>query len=755
MKREQPTKAETITERTRGAAQPPQSVQSDAVGPSRRDVMKLGALVMVATGAARAAAAASSPPTSEAATKGQASPSTRAETRIDRRIDKGWKFLKQGFPGAQATELDDTAWATVDLPHTYNGLDGQTGAPYYRGPAWYRRDLPLPRAAAAQGDKQFFLYFEGAGITTEVYCNGHRAGGHIGLFAGFCVDITPFINRAGRNVIAVRVDNAYNDHIAPLNGDFNLDGGLYRHVRLLVLNALAISPLDDGAPGVYIKQVHITPERAQLEITTMLRNASPTEKLASLKYTIYDHAGKVVRTASASQSVSPGETVACVHTVVMPHPHLWHGRQDPYLYSATVAIFDQHVCTDALTQPLGLRFYHIDPNKGFFLNGKSYPLRGVCTHQDRPNIGRAASDADYRQDLELIDEIGATCVRMAHYQHAQASYDAADALGIVVWTEDGLVNGVAHNEEFDRNQLQQVRELIKQNFNHPSVCFWSMYNELGNNGQQNLGYHLVEKINSEARRLDPTRLTTAADDQSQENPIGYITDIIAFNRYPGWYGGKMTDFPGILDGIRKGMEAKAPGRCIGMSEYGAGASIFQHESHVSQPNPGAYWHPEEYQALLHEHAWAAIKDRPWLWGTFLWVMFDFASAFRHEGDHPGKNDKGLVTRDRKTRKDAFYFYKAQWTTDPFVYITDRRFICRPDRHAVLKVYANCPRVELWLNGRSLGEREGVNGVFVWPQTELQEGQNHIRAVGRHGAGHVKDSCVIVHDPRAPHRATYR
>ena len=715
--------------------------------PSRRDVMKFGAMAMLAAGGTTACATESP---MQSGTLAQPS-----EPRFDQRIDRGWRFLKQGFPGAQAVDLDDTAWDKVDLPHTYNGLDGQTGAPYYRGPAWYRRELFLPREAADDPNKQFCLYFEGAGITTKVYCNGRAAGGHIGLFAGFCVDITPFVNRTGRNIVAVRVDNAYNNHIAPLNGDFNLDGGLYRHVRLLALDALAISPLDDGGPGVYIKQVRVTPEKAHLEITAMLRNAASDEKHATLRYTILDHAEKEVLRASASQKAPGGETTACVQTMVLEHPHLWNGREDPYLYKVKVEVFNAGRCTDVLTQPLGVRFFHIDPDRGFFLNGKSYPLRGVCTHEDRPNVGRAVSDADYREDLQIIHEIGATCVRMAHYQHAQPSYDAADKLGLVVWAEDGLVNGVAHNEEFDNNQLQQVRELIKQNFNHPSICFWSMFNELGNNGQENLGVHLVEKINAEARRLDPTRPTTAADDQGPENPVGYITDIIAFNRYPGWYGGRMTEFAEILDGIRSVVEAKAPHRCIGMSEYGAGASIFQHETHVTQPNPGAYWHPEEYQALLHEHAWAAIKARPWLWGTFLWVMFDFASAFRHEGDHSGKNDKGLVTRDRKTRKDAFYFYKAQWTTKPFVYITDRRFKCRPDKHAVFKVYSTCRRVELWLNGRSLGEREGVDGVFVWPETELRPGQNRIRAVGRHAGGQVKDFCTIVHDPRAPHHATYR
>lgn len=720
---------------------------------SRRDVIKFGTLAMVATAAFAGCSDIGNNPAGVMGSTTDRGIVT--DDRVDIRIDQAWKFLKHGFPGAQAVDVNDSAWTTVNLPHTYNGMDGQTGAPYYRGPAWYRKELELPPTATADGRKQFFLYFEAACTISEIFCNGHAAGWHIGAFAGFCVDITPFINRNGRNIIAVRVDNAYTDHIAPLSGDFNMDGGLYRHVRLLILDELSISPLDDGGPGVYVKQVRVTPEHAELEITTVLRNASSRTKTADVEYRVSDHTGKVVLTGSATRIVAAGDTGQCVHNIVLSNPHLWNGREDPYLYQVTVDIFDHKRRTDHLTQTIGLRFFHLDPNNGFFLNGKSYPLRGVCTHEDRPNKGRAVSDSDYRQDMDIIHEIGANCVRMAHYQHTQVSYDAADKLGLVVWAEDGLVNGVAYNEQFAHNQQQQVRELIKQNFNHPSICFWSMYNELGNNGPHFMGDKLVAELNAEAKRLDPTRPTTAADDQSQSNPIGYLTDIIAFNRYPGWYDGKMTDFPAILDDVRKVVETKAPGRCIGLSEYGAGASIFQHETHVVQPNPGAYWHPEEYQALLHEHAWAAIKQRPWLWGTFLWVMFDFASAFRHEGDHPGKNDKGLVTRDRKIRKDAFFFYKAQWTQKPFVYITDRRFSCRPDKHAVFKVYANCQRVELKLNGESLGLRHGVNGVFVWSETILKEGQNHIRAIGEHDDGYVEDACMVIHDPRAPHHATYR
>ena len=720
------------------------------IGANRRDLLKLGALAAAATAGAAGCS-------SSHLTALPLSPVADADEpgRVEMDLDAGWKFLKQGFPGAEHPQFNDASWSTVNLPHTWNGQDGQTGAPYYRGPAWYRRQIDLPPAHADDPHKQFFLYAQGACIFARVYCNGRLAGEHTGAFGGFCIDLTPHINRSGRNVLAVRVDNSPNNVVAPLTGDFNMDGGLYRHVRLLAMDSLSISPLDDGGPGVYIKQVRVTPDIAELEITTLVRNASDTKKTAGVGYTILDAHGNSLATGAAAPHVPAGKTVTCVQRVELKNPHLWHGRQDPYIHQVRVDIFDGGHRTDRVLQPLGLRFFHIDPDKGFFLNGESYPLHGVCLHQDRPHKGRAVSDADLHQDIRLIHELGATCVRMAHYQHPQASYDEADKLGIVVWAEDGLVNGVAHTDIFAENQKRQLRELIKQNFNHPSICFWSLYNELGNSGPHKLGVHLVAELNAEARRLDPTRPTTAADDQSPSNPLGYITDIVAFNRYPGWYGGKPSEYPSILDGIRKVVEARSPGRCIGMSEYGAGASIYQHENHVVQPNPGAYWHPEEWQCIVHEHAWAAMKQRPWLWGTFLWVMFDFASAGRHEGDHPGINDKGLMTHDRKTRKDAFFYYKAQWTSEPLVHITSKRFNCRPDAHSVFKVYANCQVVELKLNGKSLGARSGVNGVFVWPRAELTRGANTVVAIGRKADKTVQDACTIVYDPDAPKHANYR
>ncbi len=675
--------------------------------------------------------------------------------RVEVDFDSDWKFFKQGMPGAEAVNFNDHSWSTVKLPHTWNGLDGETGAPYYRGPAWYRRSFVLPSGHGGDPEKQFYLYVEGACTTAEVYCNGMPVGGHVGAFGGFCVNLTPHIRRSERNVLAIRVDNSPTDLVGPLSGDFNMDGGLYRHVRLLALDSLCISPMDDGGPGVYIKQSKVTRQHAELEITAMVHNAAKTKRTAEVGYRIMDADGAALLTGAGEVPVAPGKTVAFVQRMILKNPHLWQGRKDPYIHRVRVDIYDAGRRTDSLTQPLGLRFFELDPDRGFFLNGESYPLRGVCMHEDRPHKGRAVSDADLRQDVALVHELGANCVRMAHYQHAQASYDAADKLGIAVWAEDGLVNGVSHTDVFAENQKRQLRELIKQNFNHPSICFWSLFNELGNSGPHRLGAHLVAELNAVARELDPTRPTTAADDQSPSNPVGYITDVVAFNRYPGWYGGKPSDFPGILDSIRKVVETRAPGRCIGMSEYGAGASIFQHESHVVQPNPGAYWHPEEWQCVVHEHAWAAIRNRPWLWGTFLWVMFDFASSGRHEGDHPGKNDKGLMTRDRRTRKDAFYFYKAQWTDDPFVYITSRRFVCRPEAQTIFKVYGNCDAVELKLNGRSLGKQPGADGVFIWPQTELTLGANRVEAIGDKGGRTVTDVCSIVFDPRAPHHATYR
>ncbi|MDQ2731540.1 MAG: glycoside hydrolase family 2 protein [Armatimonadota bacterium] len=660
-------------------------------------------------------------------------------------LDDGWRFIKEDVPGAEAANFQDNQWQTISLPHTWNNLDGEDGGNnYYRGPGWYRRNLTIDAALAA---KSLFLKFDGAATVADVWVNGQVVGEHKGNFGAFCYDITPLVHTGADNVIAVKVNNAYNPDVPPRSGDFTISGGLYRDVHLLALDRLSVTPLDYASPGVFIKQSHVTDEGADLEITTELRNSNPADKNVTVRCTILDRDGKTVQSLRSRMKAGAGVQTNVVQQVTLRHPHLWNGRIDPYLYTVTTEVMDGARKTDEVTQPLGIRYFRVDPNEGFFLNGKHYELHGVTRHQDRIDKGWAIGPAEHLEDYNLITEMGCTGIRLAHYQHADYFYSLCDQGGLVVWAELCLVNSLNDTEAFRQNARQQLTELIKQNYNHPSILFWGLFNELsfgrGKTADNDAGPHpwdLIAELNGLAHQLDPTRLTTAATNLNPSHPANFITDVIAFNRYPGWYGGNPTEWAGWLDDFHR----KYPTRSLGISEYGAGASIHQHEQNPVQPKAGGPWHPEEWQSVVHEDAWNAMKTRPYIWGTFLWNMFDFASDGRREGDTPGRNDKGMVTYDRKTRKDSFFWYQANWTSAPMMYITSRRFTPRTNPSADVKVYSNCSTVELSVNGKSMGSKTSDDHIFLWPAVMLGNGENRLEAVGLKDGKTTRDSCVWVY-----------
>jgi beta-galactosidase len=658
--------------------------------------------------------------------------------RADVGLDNQWKFIRQDVAGAEAVGFDDSTWQTVDLPHTWNNMDGQDGGnDYYRGVGWYRRHLKVNSRYAG---KSLFLKFDGAATVADVFVNGRPAGAHRGNFGAFCFDVTPLLRVGQDNVIAVKVNNARDPDIAPLDGDFTVFGGLYRDAHLLVLDKLSISPLDYASPGVYIRQNRVTPDLAELEITTKLRNANDAAKKATVRCTITDAGGKRVAGTGSQQEVPANGSRNAVQTIKLPKPHLWNGRSDPYLYQVSVEVQDGRKLVDSVTQPLGVRFFRADPDKGFFLNGQHVALHGVNRHQDRIDKGWAIGPAEHEEDFNLIMEMGCTAIRLAHYQHAQYFYDLCDRGGLVVWAELSLVNKLGESPAFAENARQQLTELIKQNYNHPSIIFWSLFNELRFRDKlpEAAECELISDLNKLAKTLDPTRLTVAASCcVPATHPSTGITDIIGLNWYYGWYSGQPEDWPGKLDELHQTL----PARCVGITEYGAGASIVQHEIPPRQPKPVSPWHPEEWQCVVHEAAWKAMKDRPWLWGTFLWNMFDFAADQRKEGDHLGRNDKGLVTYDRKVKKDTFFWYKANWTTDPFVYITSRRFTIRTEPKTPVKIYSNCNEVKLNVNGVSLGPVRSGNHIFLWKEVTLKPGANRIEAVGLKRGRSFTDSCV--------------
>ncbi|MGD0551059.1 MAG: glycoside hydrolase family 2 TIM barrel-domain containing protein [Sedimentisphaerales bacterium] len=654
-------------------------------------------------------------------------------------VTDGWKFIRADVNNAETIAFDDSKWSEITLPHTWNDKDTLGGGKYYRGPGWYRIKLAIPETAK---DKRVFIHFEAASLVADVYFNGVHLGQHRGGFTAFCYELTPYIKKGGPNILAVRVDNSSFEDVPPLGGDFNIHGGIYRSVWLIVKNPVCITPLDYASPGIYIKQTKVTKEEAIVDVLAKISNGLDKQAIIKSRVTILDANSATVAKAEELAQVEPGQTKSVNNQVRIANPHLWNGRKDPYLYQAKVELLCDGNVVDEIGGTLGaigLRYFSVDANKGFFLNGESYPLRGVDRHQDRIGKGWAISYADQDEDANLIMEIGATCVRLAHYPHSNYFLSLCDKTGLVVWAEIPLVNQVYNTPAFAENAKQQLTELIRQRYDHPSIFFWSLYNELGNSGKCDDPRPLLTELQSIAKQEDSTRLTTAAsNDPSNKWPgVRKIADLIAWNTYPGWYYGSPPQMNQLIDKYKRDANDKP----LGISEYGAGANIKQHEQNMKKgPTPGGKWHPEEWQTIVHEENYAAIEARPYIWGSFVWVMFDFGSAGRNEGDTHGINDKGLVTADRKTRKDAFYFYKAKWSAEPVVYIASRRHTERTDPNTMVKVYSNCDSVELKVNGQTMGSQTGKSCVFKWFDIQLKPGLNTIEAMTTRDGKTYADKC---------------
>jgi beta-galactosidase len=660
------------------------------------------------------------------------------------RLDKGWRFIKAETPGASQPEFDDSVWTQVSVPHTWNAEDGQTGKGYYRGPGWYRLHIAVPERTTGQ---RLFVHFGAASLVSDVYCNGRHVGHHRGGFAAFSYELTRFVNWGKDNVLAVRVSNEWAADVAPLEGDFNMFGGLYRPVQLILTDSVCISPLDYGGPGVYLKQAKVKPNAATIEATVKVSNVYLADKEANVKITVLDADNKIIASSEKTSAIN-SPTTPIVQTLTIQKPHLWNGRKDPYLYTVRANLFIGEKNVDSLEQPLGLRYFRVDPKEGFFLNGQPYPLHGVCKHQDIQGRGWAMTRQDMEGDMAIMSELGVTCVRLAHYQHGDYMYELCDKAGMVVWTEIPLVNYILNSEGFRNNARQQLIELIRQNYNHSSVICWGLYNELvqgGGDRNQEYPRALIKELNALAHQEDTARPTTAAsNDPALRYPgLRDIADLEAWNVYPGWYWGRPEDISSKLDEYNEQVKYKG----LGVSEYGAGASIQQHEQGMIQrPKTDGKWHPEEWQAFVHEKTYAEIEKRPFVWGSFVWCMFDFASDWRNEGDRRGINDKGLVTYDRRVKKDAFYFYKAAWSGEPVVYITSRRHTPRNSQTTPVKIYTNCQEVELKVNGVSLGSHESENHTCLWSDVNLQKGSNQIEVFGKQDQKVYRDSCTWDYQP---------
>ncbi len=536
--------------------------------------------------------------------------------------------------------------------------------------------------------------------------------------------------------------------VVPLVGDFNNYGGIYRPVRLMITNrTLCISPLDYASSGVYIKQSDVSEESATLEITTQY--LSKDKALVNYTTTILDAEGKAILTQSTQEAISMNKNDAFKHQYTLEKPHLWNGKKDPYLYQVRVELFKNGKLLDSKIENFGVRYFKIDVDKGFFLNGKSLPLRGVSRHHDKQDKGAALSDADHEEDMNLMLEMGINTLRLAHYQHAEKVYDLADSAGLVVWAEIPFIglpeiattftNGYEKTPAFHDNVKQQLIELIRQNYNHPSIVMWSLYNELQNPAEAS-PVEFLKELNTIAKSEDPSRLTVAAGLlKPDEHPdMQTITDVFAYNRYYG----DPQDMATFLDETHQ----LFPNQAIGISEYGAGGSIYHHTEKLERPNPVGAPHPEEWQSYYHEEHLKILDARPYVWGSFVWNMFDFSSHRRREGDQYGRNDKGLITFDRKTKKDAFYFYKANWSNEPVLHLTSKRFTFRQQQEITIKAYTNLGDVILSVNSTKYPTENPENGIITWENVKLKEGANGVFIQAKQGNSTYIDEVTWMYEP---------
>ena len=647
--------------------------------------------------------------------------------RVDTIIDDGWVFLAADAAGAEAPGFDDTGFLPVTLPHTWNALDGEDGGnDYRRGVGWYRRHLAGAALGAPPGGR-IYLQFDGANIVADVYVNGVMVGEHRGGFATFRFDVTDALDPAGDDVLAVKVDNSAFADVPPLSADFTFFGGLYRDVHLVAVDGLHVDLDDFGASGVTLIPSDVTPDAAALAGRVRVTNAGTGGAAAEVALAIVGPDGTLVTRLTQTAALDPGTTSEIALSTTIQTPALWNGRAAPSLYTAYAEVTAGGVVTDVVAQPFGLRAFAVDPAAGFSLNGVPLDLHGVNRHQDRLDKGWAITAADHDEDMALIAEVGATAIRLAHYQHAQHFYDLCDRYGMVVWAEVPVVNAVTDSAAFTANAEQQLRELIRQNVNHPSIFFWSLSNELTNTAAAGA---LLDDLDALAHDEDPSRPTTVASNQADADPITTHADLVGFNKYYGWYTGTVANFAPWADNFH----AAFPARAAAVSEFGAGAGVTIHSA-----TPTVMDHSEEYECLFHETYWQAMAARPFLWGKFVWNMFDFASDGRNEGETPGRNDKGLVTYDRQTRKDAFYWYKANWSADPVVYITERRFDPRTTPTIDVKVYSNLDNVALTVNGTALPAQTSPNHIFVFPGVALEAGVNQVVATAMTGVISAADT----------------
>ena len=622
-------------------------------------------------------------------------------------INCDWSFVKDL---SQVPTVLPMNGDKVDLPHTWNAKDGQDGGnDYFRGTCCYAKSIIKSELPDAQ---RYYLEINGANSTADVYMNGKHLSHHDGGYSTWRVEITNTLRE--ENCLSILVNNEANETVYPQTADFTFYGGIYRDVNIIAVPDTHFKLADWGTPGIHVTPI-MNGKDAKVTIETYVAELQETD---GLQYRILDASGKVV-------------AEKCVRETniefVISDAHLWDGVKNPYLYTAECVILRGDEEIDKVFTRFGCRSFEINPEKGFILNGREYPLRGVARHQDRLGIGNALLPEHHREDMDLICEMGANTIRLAHYQHDQYFYDLCDEKGMVVWAEIPYIS--RHMPGGNENTISQMRELITQCYNHPSICMWGLSNEITMDGakdQDMIRNHYV--LNDLVHEMDSTRPTTMACISmcGMEEEIVHISDVVSYNHYFGWYGGNLEDYGPWFDKFHE----KYPDKAIGVSEYGCEALNW----HNSKPESGDY--SEEYQAIYHESLICQLFTRNYLWATHCWNMFDFGADARAEGGENGQNHKGLITFDRKYKKDSFYAYKAWLSDEPFVHLCGKRYVDRVEDTTKVTVYSNLPEVELFANGVSLGKKTAKDHFFYFDVPN--QGEIKLEAL----AGEYKDESII-------------
>jgi beta-galactosidase len=695
----------------------------------------------------------------------------QALPRVRYTIDDGWKFYPDGLNYAWSPSVSDASWESVTLPHTWNAHDPFDDAPSYRrGVSWYRKTLRLDSALAG---KRIFLYFEGANQVADVYVNGAFVGEHKGGYTAFAFDITRevrFDAKDGANLIAVKVDNSQNPSVPPLSVGYALYGGIYRDVWLVATDPVHLDVTDAASSGVTITTPHVSRESGDVAIAGTVVNSSAEPSELRVVSTIVDRSGAMVGEASSTLNVASGEHGTFVQAVAPIHqPHLW-SPDDPYLYHISTAVYAGQQLRDRIENPLGFRWFSFDPNHGFALNGKKLQLRGTTRHQDYEGLGSALSNEQHVRDMKWIKEMGANFVRLAHYPQDPAVLDAADRLGLLIWEEIPVVNYITVSPEFTRNADTMMREMIRQHRNHPSVIVWGLMNEvflwspegarIGTQTDTVYMRHVRELaagLDSVAHREDSTRYIGMAMHASGDYDRAGLTSIpqvLGLNLYSGWYGGTFDGFGNSLD--RR--HARSPQQVVFVTEYGAGE-----DTRMNSLHPERFDFSDQWQRSFHESYLRQIAARPWLAGTAIWNEFDFAQP-ETGGSIPYLNQKGMLTWDRHP-KDVFYLYKANWNPEPMVHIASRSWTHRTGTNPgapfgkgpvpvsqPVEVYSNLDRVELTINGRSLGAKTPDDVHSATWQVPFVQGENDLEARGTRNGHTYADRVAIDFSYRPPRLA---